>query len=137
MAAFRTRRRVEFADTDLEGMVHFARFLVYMETAEHELLAAAGVTIGADADGRRWTWPRVKVECDYLAPLRFGDEVEIAVTVERRGKSSVTYSHQLSRDGEAVARGRVTAVCCRRAEDGALRPQEIPQGLATLLDEHA
>lgn len=137
MAAFRTRRRVEFADTDLEGMVHFARYLVYMETAEHELLATAGVTVAADAGGRRWSWPRVRVECDYLAPLAFGDEVEIAVAVAKRGKSSVTYEHELTRGGEPVARGKVTAVCCRRAEDGGLRPEAIPAGVGAVLDGYA
>ena len=45
-----TRRRVEFVDTDLEGMVHFARYLVYMETAEHELIRAAGATITGQQD---------------------------------------------------------------------------------------
>jgi len=134
LAVFLTRRRVELADTDLEGMVHFARCLVYMETAEHELLAAAGVSIGTDAAGRRWSWPRVKVECEYLAPLAFGDEVEIAVSVAERGRSSVTYAHRLSRGGEPVARGRVTAVCCRRRDDGGLRPEPIPAELAAVLD---
>ena len=36
----RTRRRVEFADTDMGGSVHFSRFFVFMETAEHEFLRA-------------------------------------------------------------------------------------------------
>lgn len=142
MAGFRTERRVEFADTDLEGMLHFARYLVYMETAEHALLRAAGYAMTGVHDGVRYTWPRVKVECDYLAPLAFGDRVEIEVTVAARGRSSVTYEHVLTKGGseqtarEPVARGRVTAVCCVHGEGGALRPVPLPAALAERLDAY-
>jgi YbgC/YbaW family acyl-CoA thioester hydrolase len=134
MPAFRTTRRVEFADTDMEGMVHFARFLVFMETAEHELLRAAGAEIDHDPDGERWHWPRVKVECEYLAPLHFGDAVEIEVQVAERGRTSLTYEHILRRDGEIIATGRIRAVCCRRGEDGRLHAIPIPGSFAVELN---
>lgn len=142
MASFRTTRRVEFADTDLEGIVHFARYLVYLETAEHELLRAAGFGVTEIHDGVRYTWPRVKVECEYLAPLAFGDRLEIEVTVAARGRSSVTYEHRLRKGDEAgdtpepVARGRVTAVCCVRGEEGKLQPVPLPPALAERLDRY-
>lgn len=140
MAVFRTERRVEFADTDMEGMVHFARFLVYLETAEHELLRAAGYAVTGVHDGVRYTWPRVKVECEYLAPSVFGDHLEIEVTVAERGRSSVTYRHAVRKTTgagvEPVARGRVTAVCCVRGNGGELRPAPLPAALAERLDSY-
>lgn len=139
MTPFRTTRKVEFADTDMEGIVHFARYLVYMETAEHELLRAAGTRVA----GSGLVWPRVKIECEYLAPLRFGDAVEIEVTVVKLGRSSVTWEHVLRRlatpdgspaEAKVVARGHVTAVCCQRQEDGdGLRPVPVPERLAAAL----
>ena len=45
--AFVTRRRVEFMDTDMAGIVHFATFFRYMETAEHELLRKLGIPVVA------------------------------------------------------------------------------------------
>ncbi len=48
------------ADTDMGGLVHFSRFFVFMETAEHELLNALGATIHMTLeDGRTIGWPRV------------------------------------------------------------------------------
>ena len=38
---FRTTRRVEFGDTDMAGIVHFANFFRYMESAETEFLRSA------------------------------------------------------------------------------------------------
>ena len=51
MHEFRTRRRVEFADTDMAGICHFARYAIFMETAEHELLEALGQSVHMEMDG--------------------------------------------------------------------------------------
>ncbi|MEM9599354.1 MAG: acyl-CoA thioesterase, partial [Acidobacteriota bacterium] len=38
MHELQTRRRIEFADTDMARIVHFSRFFDFMEAAEHEFL---------------------------------------------------------------------------------------------------
>jgi len=35
---YKTKRKIEFADTDLAGICHFARFFIFMETTEHQFL---------------------------------------------------------------------------------------------------
>jgi len=125
-----TRRRVEFRDTDAAGIVHFSAFFLWMESAEHELLRAAGVPVverreeGCDA-----SWPRVSATCDYTSAIRFGDEVDITVTVEAVGRTSVTYGFAFSHAGTPVARGRVVAVRCLmwpgRKPQAVLVPPEI------------
>src|SRR6267142_3806964 len=42
MHEIRSRRRVEFVDTDMSGIMHFSRYLVFMENTEHAFLAAIG-----------------------------------------------------------------------------------------------
>ena len=39
---FRTTRLVEFHDTDMAGIMHFASFFHYMESAEHEFIRSLG-----------------------------------------------------------------------------------------------
>lgn len=113
MAAFTTRRRVEFRDTDAAGIVHFSAFFLWMESAEHELLRAAGLrVIDHVADGIDASWPRVSVACDYTAAVRFGDELDVAVVVDKIGRTSVTYGFSFTHAGRAVAHGRVVAVRC-------------------------
>jgi acyl-CoA thioester hydrolase len=125
MAPFTTRRRVEFRDTDAAGIVHFSAFLLWMESAEHELLRAVGLrVIDRGPDGIDASWPRVSVACEFTAAVRFGDEVDIAVTVEKIGRSSVTYAFAFTHDGRDVARGRVVAVRCL------LRPGRDPESVA-------
>ena len=48
---FKTRRRVEFRDTDMAGIVHFSVFFAYMEQAEHELLRSLGLGVGPKRRG--------------------------------------------------------------------------------------
>jgi acyl-CoA thioester hydrolase len=136
MHEFHTRRRIEFADTDMAGICHFARFFIFMETAEHEFLAALGTSVATEKDGRKIGWPRVAAACDYLAPARFGDVLDLRVRVIRKGRTSLTYAHEISRDGTPVARGRVTAVCCHMPTDGGkAEPIPIPQELAEKIEE--
>lgn len=133
MLEFVTSRRVEFADTDLGGICHFSRYFVFMETAEHELLESLGTRVHTIHDGEPIGWPRVASSCEFHAPARFGDLLEIRVRVERRGRSSVTYAIEVSRDGVRLASGTTTAVCCVLKPDVAPRSIPIPPALAARL----
>jgi acyl-CoA thioester hydrolase len=117
------------------GIVHFARFFVFMETAEHEFLTALGSPVLFEEDGCSIGWPRVSVACDYLAPARFGDVLDIHVKVAKKGRSSLTYAIDISREGTPVARGRVTTVCCRLSGPGGMKAVPIPSFLAGRIEE--
>ncbi len=121
---FRITRRVEFRDTDAAGIVHFSVFFTYMEAAEHALWRELGFSVKqADGDGVI-SFPRVAAECRYVSPVRFEDDVDIAVHVERLGEKSVTFAFEMSCDGRDVAAGKLTAVCCRFTHNAP--PQSIP-----------
>jgi len=122
--AFVTTRRVEFSDTDAAGIVHFVAFFRMMEQAEHELLRSIGLSVVMhDADGKI-SWPRVAAHGEYQAAARFEDVLEIEVRIARLGEKSVTYAHRFSRDGQQIASGEITSVCCR------IQPQAAPQSIA-------
>lgn len=123
---FVTRRRIEFADTDMAGIVHFSRFFVFMETAEVEFLSSLGILPGRKTGGRPLFVPRVAARCEYLQPARFGDEVEIRVRVAKIGTKSVTYRHEFRINANTIARGEITAVWCTKLEDGTIESLAIP-----------
>ena len=136
MAPFTTRRRVEFRDTDAAGIAHFSAFFVWMESAEHELLRAAGVSvIDRGPDGLDTSWPRVSASCDYTAAVRFGDELDIAVTVEV-GRSSATYAFAFAHAGRPVASGRVVAVYCLMHPGRKPEPVPVPADVVARLAAH-
>jgi YbgC/YbaW family acyl-CoA thioester hydrolase len=131
---FRTTRRVEFADTDMAGIVHFANFFRYMEAAEVELLRSLDVSVAARPGGQDFSFPRVAASCDYLRPAYFDDVLDVEVTVRRVGQKSVTYGFEFRRGGEVLARGQVSAVCCRTLPGHGIESVAIPEPVRRRLE---
>jgi YbgC/YbaW family acyl-CoA thioester hydrolase len=134
---FCTTRRIEFADTDMAGIVHFANFFRFMEAAEVEFLRALGLSVVLTWEGEKISFPRVAASCDYLRPARFEDLLDITVRVQRVGRKSVTYIFEFAKDGEVVARGTLSSVCCRVGEGLPLESIAIPASLRAKLTEAA
>ncbi len=123
---FRTKRKIEFVDTDMAGIVHFTRFFVFMETVEHEFLRSLGTSVVTEWDGNKIGWPRVTASCEYLSPLRFEDEVDILLWISKKGTKSLTYQFQFMHNEIDVARGQLTTVCCITNPGEKIRSIPIP-----------
>ncbi len=133
MHEFHTTRKIEFADTDMGGIVHFSRFFIFMETAEHEFLTALGTSVDLELDGRRIGWPRVAAACTYKSPARYGDVLQIRLRVVRKGRKSMTYGFEFRRDGTEIATGEVSSVCCELQPE--VRAIAIPESIAARIEE--
>jgi acyl-CoA thioester hydrolase len=134
MSEFRTTRRVEFADTDMAGIVHFANFFRFMEAAEVLFLHTLGLSVRMDWEGQAIGFPRVSASCDFVKPIRFEDIVEIAVSVSQLGRKSVTYSFDFYHREAPVAKGQITCVCCRIESEHGLASIAIPEGIRAKLE---
>jgi 4-hydroxybenzoyl-CoA thioesterase len=93
---------VRFADVDHAGIVYYPRFFHLFHVAFEELWRQR---IGARAysqliDRDRVGFPAVRAECDFKAPLKFGDTAEIEVTVPRLGAKSITFRYRIFRSSE-------------------------------------
>jgi acyl-CoA thioester hydrolase len=132
------RRLVQFADTDLAGIVHFSSLFRIMEEAEHAFLRSLGLTV-YEPHGDGVTWPRVSVKADFHSPARFEDELEVAVAVAAMTNKAVTYALAISSKGHAIATGSITAVCCRYEGDHQarrLKSTPIPPAIVEKLRPH-
>ena len=126
----RTRRTVEFADTDMAGIVHFSRFFAFMEATEHDFLRSLGLSVAMEWEGKRLGFPRLTADCEYLSPARFEDELEIELTVERRGARSISYGFNITRGEITIARGHIVVACCICHVDNSLESVAIPEFIA-------
>jgi len=129
---FRMLHRVEFADTDMAGILHFASFFRLMESTEHAFFRSLGLSVVMrDEEGRQLGWPRVHVECDFKAPLRFEDEVEVHLKVREKRTRTLVYDFDFWRVEGAlraeVARGSFVVACVHfDAASGRMRAVPIP-----------
>ncbi len=133
---FHYQRRVEFCETDAAGIAHFSAYFQYMEQAEHALLRHLGTSVVADDEDGQVSWPRVKATCDYTAPVRFEDVIDIVVRIERLGSKSVTYLFDFQMQEQSVAIGRMAAVCCRITHGQPPESIPIPSWLVEQMREY-
>jgi acyl-CoA thioester hydrolase len=136
---FQVVRRVEFVETDMEGIMHFSNFFRFMETAEHSFFRSLGYSVVLKRAGLEVGLPRVHAECDYEAPVRFEDEIQVHLLVERKGKCSLTYQFRFQRlnggPPQTVAHGRLVVACAARQADGSLKAVALPEQIANKIEE--
>jgi acyl-CoA thioesterase FadM len=77
-------------------------------------------------------WPRVSASCDFASPLRFEDEIDVAVTIASLGRRSIQYAFTISVGDRVAGTGRVTSVCVRKGAKP-LKAVEIPEEVAQRL----
>ena len=126
---FTYRTIVEFADTDLAGIMHFSNFFRFMERAEHAFWRSLGLSVHMEIEGRTVSWPRVQATCDYRLPLKFEDEIEVDVSIREVRARALVFGFVFRKAGIAdlAAEGSVTAVCASHdAASGRMRAIEIP-----------
>ncbi len=117
MRSYSISRRVQFAETDMAGVMHFANYFRWMEEVEHAFFRSLGMSIIQQHNGVTISFPRVRVSCEYFAAARFEDEIDVTLRLAKMGKKSVTWEAEFSRRGEPLARGEMKMVCCRMEAD--------------------
>jgi YbgC/YbaW family acyl-CoA thioester hydrolase len=141
-AQFVMTRRVEFADTDMAGIIHFANYYRYMEETEHAFFRSLGLSImQPQPDGSVIGWPRVSCSCSFEVPAYFEDELEVRLLVERQGVKSLNYVVEFWRGETRVAHGRLKTVCCLCRPGQPLQSIAIPDAysekIAAVVDSTA
>jgi acyl-CoA thioester hydrolase len=92
------RERVRFRDCDAMGHVNNAVYSTYLEEARIGVLGGLGAFILA------------RVEIDFRAELRAGEEVEVRTRCPRVGTKSFDLEHVIAADGRVVAEAKSVLV---------------------------
>ncbi len=129
---FEYERPVRFEDVDAAGIVFFARFFNVCHEAMEAFFAPLDGGYPRLIIERRIGVPAVKVEAEYLAPLRYGDTIVIAVSATQIGRTSATlrYAFRRKGDGVAVATIHHKVVCCDLRD---VTPLPLPDDMRAVL----
>ena len=131
---FTQSRRVQWHETDAAVSAHFTAFLKYMAETEHALLRDRGLDVHLEDELGKMSFPRVSVDCDFRASLRFNDVCDVRAHVKRLGEKSITYAFEFDKQGTVIATGHITAVCCRIHADRPPEPIAVPDWFREKLD---
>ena len=104
---FTTTRRVEFADTDMAGIAHFANFFRWMEEVEHEFFRSLGHSVH---DGESVGFVRAHASCDYSRPAHYEDILAVRLVIERKTAKALHYRFEFTSSG-SEAGGADTVSC--------------------------
>lgn len=132
---YRTQRRVEFSDTDMAGIVHFANFFIWMEHVEQEFLRSIGLSVSMTWEGDRIGFPRVSAGCDYLSPVTFEDVMDIQLSIVKIGSKSISYQFAFSKETKPVASASLVTCCVGKTTDRKIVGIAIPQTFRARLEE--
>lgn len=117
----------------MAGIMHFASFYLYMGSAEHEFFRSLGVMLCSRDDKETLSFPRVASSCQFKAPARCEQILQIAIRVARLGSKSLTLDFEFTHEGQQIATGQITSVCCRIDPIGPLESMPIPEDIASKL----
>jgi len=132
---FQSRVKVRFGDEDHAQIVYYPRFFHFFHCAFEDFFDEQGFPYRDCLDVDRVGWPAVRVETDFARPLRFGDVVEIDVSVLRVGERSVTFRYVGTRRGDDGPAVRATIVLACIDMD-TYRSTPIPDKYRALLTRH-
>ena len=129
---FAHRQRVRFGETDLQGVVYYANYLLFAEVGRIAYLRALGVDYQRDLIGKGADFTIGEATVRYQAPLRFDDEYDIRVRVGEIRGSSWTFEYAFDRaDGLRCAVGSTVQVI---VDPKVGRAARIPAELRNVLE---
>ncbi len=126
MSPFVAEHRANFSDTDAAGIVHFSTMLLWVEATEEALFRDLGLDFLKQDGARASGFPRVRVECDYLAPVHRGDLVSVALVPADVGDKRLAWSFEAKVEGRTVAKGSLITVYAWREGQGPMSAALIP-----------
>ena len=131
---FSTSILVRFSDLDPAGIAYYPNLVNFLHVAFEDFFAGHMGRPYPEVFKEGIGFPTKKLEMEYLAPIHYGDRVNVTVGVEHIGRSSVRFRYEGSVLGLPVFKARNTAVVVDMRD---FRPIAIPEHLRQKLVEAA
>lgn len=107
---FQTQILVRFGDLDPAGIAYYPNLVNYLHEAFEDFFRGHVGRPYPELYREGLGFPTVKLEVEYLRPVQYGDQVDVAVVVEHVGRSSVRLRYEASVQGRPVFVGRNVVV---------------------------
>lgn len=129
-SSFVYRHRLKLAQTDAGGVVFFAQSLVIAHDAWEAVLDEVGFSVGKIIAEKQFALPIVEANTKLLRPMKAGDDVDVVVSLEKLGASSIIVQSRLDVAGQSVGQCRTVHVCIDGQGKSAPLPAPFREALA-------
>jgi 4-hydroxybenzoyl-CoA thioesterase len=128
-------RPIKFDEVDAANIVFFAHFMHYAHDAMENFFSPLQGGYAGLIVTRRVGLPAVRVEVDFVSPLRYGETLRIETSVSRIGRRSATMRYRMFRAHDEVfsADLRLTVVT---TDLETLTSCSMPDDVRALLSAH-
>ena len=123
---FTTTILVRFGDLDAAGIAYYPNLVNFLHEAFEDFFRGHVGRPYPEVYAEGLGFPTVKVEMEFVSPVRYGDHVEVALAVERIGRSSVQIRYEGTVKGRPVFHARNIAVI---VDMKTFRPVPLPDWL--------
>ena len=120
--------RVIFGDTDQMGVVYYANYLRFFESARAAYWRDLGRSY-KDLEAWGVAMPVIEAHCDYKRPAHYEDLLVVDVDVSELRGASLRFAYRVLRGHELLAEGETRPAVI--APDG--RPKALPAALRDAL----
>jgi|SRR4051812_22774407 len=125
---FKTSILVRFGDLDAAGIAYYPNLVNFLHEAFEDFFVGHVGRPYPEVFRDGIGFPTVKVEMEFVSPVHYGDHVDIDVTVEHLGRSSVRVRYEGSVQARPVFHARNTMVAVDMKD---FRPTPLPEALRT------
>ena len=117
---FKTTVTIEWGDCDEAGIVFYPNYFYWLDCAFQRLLRARGLS-QRDLRTRYGTvTPIVQAHCDFKAPARYDDVLDIDVAIEADGGRRFKVTYHLHSNGKTIGTGHEIRAWARINADGSV-----------------
>ena len=125
MASARTQIRARYAETDAQGIVHHASYLVWFEVARTDFLRHRGISY-RDLESAGWFLVVTHVEVTLRLAARFDDLITIYTALEKCRGRGLAFAYRLTDEkGDLLAEGKTKHLVLDRDR----RPASLPHSM--------
>ena len=127
--------QIRYGDLDMQRHVNNAVYLTYLESARLGYYEQAG--IWKRETGLLTGMVVARIEIDYLAPIIFGQAIQVGLRVDRIGQKSLNFTNQIESvdQVQVYARGKTVMVAFDDAKQQSIQVPDSWREKITLFEK--
>ncbi len=122
------RRRVQFYETDAQGIVHHSNYFRYFEEARGEFLRTLGHPYSKIRE-KGYEVVLLEACCNFKKPIFYDELIEIELEVLKIDRFTFEFGYRVSVGGESKAEGRTKHCMVRNGKIVSI-PEELREKLS-------